>query len=109
MRKRKTVVIFLFMTITLSFYGAYKAFDAYRENVCENESLLLKNVEALASGTNAEGGLVIGHWCSRKPGSVLCTQNRGYRKWAREITFSFGYAPTNCPGCEDDDYEFVED
>ncbi len=49
------------MTITLSFYGAYKAFDAYRENVCENESLLLKNVEALASGTNAEGGLVIGH------------------------------------------------
>ena len=82
MRKRKTVVIFLFMTITLSFYGAYKAFDAYRENVCENESLLLKNVEALASGTNAEGGLVIGHWCSRKPGSVLCTQNRGYRKWA---------------------------
>lgn len=109
MRKRKIIVIFSFMAITLSFYGAYKAFDAYRENVCENESLLLKNVEALASGTNAEGGLVIGHWCSRKPGRVLCTQKRGYRKWAREITFSFGYAPTTCSDCEDDDYEFVED
>lgn len=109
MRKRKIVVIFSFMAITLSFYGAYKAFDAYRENVCENESLLLKNVEALASGTNAEGGLVIAHWCSRKPGPVLCTKKKGNRKWAREITFSFGYAPTTCFDCEDGDYEFVED
>ena len=104
--KRQRIILFAAIVCGIGL-GA-KTYQDYRNNVNDFE---IQNVEALAMNMecSAGGGIVIAHWCSKKPGDIRCGSRTPNRKWVRDITLSIGYSPSSCYDCEDDDYEYVSD
>lgn len=107
MRKNILGLSIILVTVILATISTTLSIDTSKDKA--NFNILLKNAEAIASSSEGGGGLTIFRVCSKKDGSVFCSNRRGNRKWAINVNINFGVAGgIVCPECPDQDFDYTD-